>query len=101
MADEAKQYDYFGTFLESVKGSSRASQVQSGASPLKLLSVLDERGPQPVFALQNQANMTFSDFSHALDAAREAGLVELSGPSGQEIVSLTDAGRKLVGAGGP
>ncbi len=96
MESSAKSSNYFGTFLETVKGEP-TREKDTATIPLKLLQVLEERGPQPVPALQAELGLDLLTFSKVLGTTVEANLVQLSGEAGNEVVSLTEQGRTLAG----
>lgn len=94
---------HVGTYLDTVNGrtviSPSTNHVFSGDDTvlaLRLLAVLVERGPLPVAELQREVQLAFTDFSRVLDNVRLAGLVEISGPFGGEVVELTPTGESLA-----
>ena len=94
MASKSK-VDSFGTFLETMQRRESSRQA-SGGSPIALLTILAESGPQPVPELLARSEMGFTDFSQALNTMREAGLLTLVGQPGQEVVELTETGQQVV-----
>lgn len=94
--EQQKSSNYFGTFLETVK-EAPANEADTTTVPLRLLQVLDQRGPQKVQDLQAELALDLRTFTKVLDTTIEANLVQLSGEPGSEVVQLTEQGRTLAG----
>ena len=93
--EEAKSSNYFGSFLDAMQDNAdRGDSAQT--SPLKLLEVLEENGPQRVTALQTALHLDLISFSKAVEDMSQARLIELSGEPSAEIVSLTPEGHTLA-----
>jgi DNA-binding MarR family transcriptional regulator len=92
---ESSDSNYFGSFLESVNKSS-STESDPNAAPLKLLQLLQERGPQRTSELQNALHVDLLAFSKSLDAMTKANLVQISGEPGEEVISLTEQGHTLA-----
>lgn len=96
MAEQAKRNsDGFSTFLESVKRRQSAQQTRK-VDPMRLLDVLLESPPIAVPDLMVSSGLVLADFTAALNAMVEAGLVSLTEQAGREIVRLTAAGEQLA-----
>jgi hypothetical protein len=92
---EQKTADYFGTYLDALKQhEERPGEVNDRLR--SLLTTLQQSDPRPLWELHKELNLGFAEFSSELDAARASGYVEVEGPSGEERVRLTDAGRELA-----
>ena len=105
--------DHFGTFLERAKHYSSeqaasgfgSEQAVSGESPAppnesknldKILVYLLESESSSVPELLKQAGQGAFEFIKTLNTLMEADLVVLSEASGEEIVSLTENGKKVA-----
>lgn len=53
-----------------------------------ILGELSARGPTSISAVQKLTGLGFTDFSPALESLLDAGLVEVRGQSGDEIIAL-------------
>jgi hypothetical protein len=93
--EEKKSSNYFGSFLDAVL-ESPDREGEPETSPLKLLEMLEENGPQRVSALQTAMQLDLITFSKAVENMEQAKLIQLSGEPSAEIVSLTPEGHTLA-----
>ena len=70
----------------------------AGTSPLKILALLTESDQQrlAMAELLRACRMSISDFAKAIESFREAGLITLSGPAGEEVVQLSESGAHIA-----
>jgi predicted transcriptional regulator len=86
----------FNAFLESRLRQTRSAALVS--NPFALLRILNgqTRGMK-IQALIDASQFSFSDFADVLKNLKDAGLVEVTGEPGAELVSLTDSGIAVLG----
>ena len=90
-----------GSFLEGFFGSERVQQ-SLGINPLRILSLLQTSGPQPIQALMRQVQelmespLNSAVFSDIIATFRDMDLLTLSGKSGNEQVKLTALGKQII-----
>lgn len=93
---EAKSSNYFGSFLDAVKATPEVEERSEPAAPMRLLQVLETKGPQSATGLQGELGIDFLAYSKALEAMTDAKLVQIVGEPSHEVVTLTDAGHTLA-----
>lgn len=95
MEKEKRSSNYFGSFLDTMV-ESPDQERETTASPMKLLEVLEQNGPQSVPALQTTLGLDLITFSKAVENLTEAKLIHVTGPPSDEVVSLTAEGHTLA-----
>jgi len=93
MAD-AQESNYFGTFLETVQA--RENEPDQGSAPIELIRLVEQQGPIKALDLQAALHLDLIAFSNAVQAMKDAHLVELTGQAGDEKVELTEQGHRLA-----
>lgn len=100
--------DYVGSFLDTVQSEAppAAAPASEAAAddavrPLRILAVLRDHGPQPIFTVQAASGVEFEAFAAAVATFRQAGLVTMSGEPGRERLELTATGAQIAGAAAP
>jgi hypothetical protein len=96
---KAKDADYFGTYLDTVKvepppSSVPASPPSSDVPTLRdLLPLLLARESVSIPELAADLGKSLMATAAAVDKLQASGLVAVTGPAGSEQVALTEAGR--------
>jgi predicted transcriptional regulator len=85
----------FRTYIEELNRLEKA-QRSDRIDPLKILGMLRESGPIPVPELMVKSGLGFTEFAATLKTMLDTGLISLTGPSGQEVVEITQNGSQLV-----
>jgi predicted transcriptional regulator len=73
----------------------KAVKRSAAPPPLDLLTLLAS-GPRKVSELQKESGLEFSEFAEALTNLRNADLVVVSGPAGDELAALTPTGEGVA-----
>lgn len=93
--------DSFGTFLGSESKREQSTEQNSSASEygkdmLKLLFLLARSDAHPISDLLTKSGLGFYNFLRVFEQMRKQNLLDLEGPPGNEIVTLTPEGQQLV-----
>jgi hypothetical protein len=92
--------DSFSVFLDTLKKSSVTQSPPSESpvseSPAGILQFLIQ--PKPVGQLLGESGMGLDQLAATLRTLKEAGLIEAAGFGANDVVELTELGRKLLPA---
>jgi hypothetical protein len=91
----APSADSFGTFLESMQRQASTGN-ETNAEPLAILRVLKDKRVLKAPDLLAESRVNVFSFAESLRVMREAGLVSMGGPTGEETVQITPAGESVV-----
>jgi hypothetical protein len=96
---ERSKADSFTAYLEAKQRlkATAAAASEAGSTPLSLLSTLAEvpRAEMKLAELQAASTMPFTEFAGAVKNLTDLGYLEVAGPPGNEMVTLTKLGREV------
>ena len=95
MASSKYKSSDFGEFLQEVRRHERSS-TPGKQDPMKFLRLLADSGSLSVPELMEESEMVFADFVETLNALKGAGLINLVGQPGREVIELTPSGQQLA-----
>ena len=89
----------YAPFLEARQKREKRQQKASGRPAFDLIGVLDgaEDRELPVSELMSRSGMGFAEYSDALKRLQVAGIIEMTGAAGEEVVRLTPKGEEIAG----
>lgn len=95
-APASKTGDYFGTYLDALEGLDKSSPTEARGGLAKIVTLLATKSPRPVFELAKETELTLTEFTSELEAARTGGFVDVTGTPPDEQVTITAAGEALA-----
>lgn len=101
MSDPKSKADFFGSYLTRLNDEPDGGQQSAASSATPEISILKalmiSSGPVAVKALLPILGLPPSLLIKSLNSLKEANLVEDSSTSAEELISITDLGRKIAG----
>jgi len=86
----------FGPFLEAMQRQKAAQAGVVREARRKVLVKLRDTGPEPVEELRKKVQMRFEEFAETVRGLKDAELIEMELKDSDEVVLLTDKGRRLA-----